>query len=121
MNNPVRLQTINYPEISHELLFIQRDDEIVITTIDGQEIASLSLETMERSILDERPRIGRDGSLESDPPKKWRTVPTKGFWLRFNAVHSETCREMADVYDNSGEYYDEASKTWIKRPYEKDN
>lgn len=53
----------NYPTKRHPVLVIQRDKEILLTTPCGQEIASLTVQTME------------DGNGN----------PTENFWLCFKA------------------------------------
>jgi len=112
MSNRIRLQTSNNPNIFHELLLIPRYDEIIIATPEGKEIASLSLEAMDRDIIDDAHR--------TDLSKKWLTVQTKSFWLKFNPVRAETGNDIADVYDESEEYYDPKTQAWVHRPYEMD-
>jgi len=63
-------------EFIYNLIFILRDNELIITTENGKEIASLRIEVM-----------------ECDDKK-----PTKSFWLRFCPVMAETCKDSADVF-----------------------
>lgn len=73
------LKSVNYPNISKTLNFIVRDDEVVITTDDGMEIASLEIGiVVKQSINNEE-------------------TPTDSYWLKFNPVKSSFA-DCADVY-----------------------
>ena len=80
--------TLKYPSTEHQIkktiILIPRDEEIVITTEDGIEIATLSIQIMDKFIK------GADG--------KDKTVPSKSFWLTFNPKSSETHPASADVF-----------------------
>lgn len=102
------MQSSNYHAIKHDIILIQRHHEIIVARADGQEIASLTVETMERDILSD---VDAEGNL------RWKTVPTQSFWLRFHPVSAETGRDSADVNLNSDLYFDDASRTWISRPF----
>lgn len=103
------MQSSNYPQVQHEVILIRRKNEIIIARTDGQEIASLSVETMERDILEE---------VDAEGNQRWRTVPTQSFWLRFHPVSAQTGKDLADVCLGSDQYYDDVSKSWKSKPYE---
>lgn len=56
--------------------------EIVLTGPDGREVATLTVETMER---------------DTDNPKE-RVVPTESFWITLNTKYNGTAENSAEVY-----------------------
>lgn len=79
----IKLNSVNRPTISKTLLLTTRNDEILISSEDGIEIASLSVEIM-------------DKETESLDSKKWEASPTENFWIRFHPVSSVTDKQYAD-------------------------
>jgi hypothetical protein len=71
------MKSSNYPEIDHPIVMVKRDNEIIIALPDGEEIASLTVCTMEKD--------------EKQPDGKFKDVPTKNFWLMFTP--SEKCSD----------------------------
>lgn len=78
------LQSLNYPDINKHLIFIQRKDEILITTDDGKEIGSLVVEIMDKTVQND---LG-----------KFDTVASNSFWLTFRPQQALTQKNSADVY-----------------------
>jgi hypothetical protein len=76
------MKSSNYPEISHEILLIQRDDEIIIALPNGKEIANITVCTMETDILN---------------GNEYKTVPTKNFWVCFNPKEYSTGKDLAEA------------------------
>jgi len=76
--------TENHPAIEKTIILIPREEEILITTEDGIEIATLGIQIMHKDIK------GADG--------KYKTVPSKSFWLVFEPKSSETHPASADVF-----------------------
>ena len=60
------MRSRNYPEIEHEIEVVMKDNQLVITTPDGREIACVYVETM-----------------EGPPIPGNQKIPTKNFWVRF--------------------------------------
>jgi hypothetical protein len=78
----VKLKSYNRPEKEAELVFVYRDDEVIIALPTGKEIASLHIQTMDKDIkVDD----------------KWTTGPTNNFWVEFRAKKSSVENNMADV------------------------
>ena len=75
----------NYPKISKTIIIVPREKEILITTDDGIEIATLDICIMEK---DEK--VG----------ESFEVKPSESFWLRFNPKSSQTHKAAADVYIN---------------------
>ena len=68
------MKACNYKGIEHPVIIIPRDDEILIATPEGQEIASLKVETMETDVEEDG-----DG---------WTTKATQNYWLVFHPKSS---------------------------------
>ena len=66
--------------IKKTLIFIPRKDEVLVTTEDGKEIASLDICIMEKD--DEHNN----------------RVPTNSFWLQFHPVEPQPMNNVADVW-----------------------
>lgn len=81
----IELNSGNYPNISKTLLFIIRRDEILISSDDGVEIASLKVEIMNET-------------TEIKDSKKWKDGPTENFWVSFRPVSSLTHQQFADCF-----------------------
>lgn len=78
----VSIKSKNYPEISKEMLIIQRDNEILITTPDGEEIGSLVVEIM----------------VKEDPNDYKKVIPSENWWLSFLPKSATCCKSAADVF-----------------------
>lgn len=77
--------TKHYSAIEKTLIFTPREDEVMITTEDGKEVASLKV-----CIMDKEIEVG-DG--------KWKIEPSNSYWLEFHPVVSEVYPATADVYE----------------------
>jgi hypothetical protein len=84
------IKSTNYPEISKNLLFIERKNEILISTEDGNEIAVLKVEIMDKEVESVETESGSSKS-------KWIRLPTKSWCLTFCPKVYHTCRDSADV------------------------
>jgi hypothetical protein len=73
--------TEHYSSIAKTLIFIPRENEVLITTEDGKEIASLSIQIMDK-----------------EDEKTGKEIPSNSFWLQFHGKDTSTDRSMADVY-----------------------
>jgi hypothetical protein len=78
----VSIKSKNHPKISKEILIVQRDSEILITTIDGEEIGSLVVEIMDKE----------------DPNDYKKVVPCENWWLTFLPKSSTCDMRSADVF-----------------------
>lgn len=78
------LKSINRPEISKTIILILRENEVLITTEDGEAIGSLSVEIMDKD-------VERNG--------KFIIEPTESFWVIFNPVEAGTQKNCADVFN----------------------
>lgn len=79
--------TEHYPAAEKTLIFIPREDEVVITTESGKEIASLRICIMDKET--------------EDSPGKWNIEPSDSYWLEFHPVKSDVYPASADVYMES--------------------
>jgi hypothetical protein len=74
--------------VEHNLILVKREKEIVITTLDGVEIANLTVQTMTKGVP-----VNEEGS-----PTKWKDVPTKNFFLVFtSATKPDIDKNIASV------------------------
>lgn len=76
-----------------ELIFVPRKDEIIIATVDGKEIASLSICMMNKDVE----------YADKDGTKKWKKINSNNYWLQFNPIESQSSKDLADVYINDAE------------------
>lgn len=75
----------NYPSIEKTILIIPRENEILISTEDGKEIAKLTVAIMDKD--------------EFDPVNNgWKTVPSNSYFVTFHPVSAETHEASADVF-----------------------
>jgi len=80
----VKLKSKNtkyYPSIEKELIFISRENEIIISTKDGKEIATLDISIM-------------DAKDENE-----NRIPSNSYWLEFHAKH-QSIDNSADVFED---------------------
>lgn len=91
----VKLTNINIKEGKKEieLIFVPRKDEIIIATVDGKEIASLSICMMNKDVE----------YTDKDGTKKWKKINSNNYWLQFNPIESQSSKDLADVYINDTE------------------
>ena len=75
----VTLQATNHDR-QHTFNLVVRDNEILLTTPDGAEIASLSVQTMETDVLVD---------------EKYKTVPTDNFFICFRDVSKSGLKDAA--------------------------
>lgn len=85
----MKLTSSNRPEFKHEIIFVYRDNEVIIAAPDGKEIATIKTETMMNDVK------GEDGS--------WKSVPTKSFWVSFSAKEHTGDKYAAGVVNVDGE------------------
>jgi len=89
----IKMKSTNHPKFEHEITLVPRDNEILIITPDGREIATLSVQTMEADFKVKSPVADETGRV-----REWETHPTNNFWVCFKAKNRSSCREAAEVY-----------------------
>jgi len=79
--------TEHYPSAEKTIILIPRKNEILITTEQGKEIASLSIQIMDKDI--------------SNEIEKNKVGPSNSFWLTFSTKSSDVDPRCADVYEEN--------------------
>ena len=79
----VNLKSINYGH-EHAFNIVIRDKELVLTTPDGSEIASIIAETMEMDVQNDEGR--------------YRTVPTKNFFVAFRPAENTCGKDVGHAW-----------------------
>ena len=72
-------------KLPHEFNFIVREHEIVIIDSNFKEVATITVETMDKD-------VEKDG--------KWVTEPTENFWISFNPEENSGIKNSAEVWIN---------------------
>jgi hypothetical protein len=62
------MKSSNYPHINHAIQVTQSDDKIIIALPDGEELARITVETMNKDL-----KAG----------DKWEATPSQNFWVVF--------------------------------------
>ena len=83
----VKLKSINtdhYSPIEKTLIFVPRENEVVIVTEDGKEIASLDICIMDKEV---------------ETNGVYKIEPSNSYWVQFKPKSCQTHEASADIFE----------------------